>query len=110
MKKIVSMVVVLTVLLTVFSSICVADDRQVVNDGVNKLKRTGLLMKVEGPKFYVHPFIWSELTLDNKEKVLVIFAIHYELNDGDGLLRCEVYNGYSGKRLAKYEPSGSTFY
>jgi len=76
---------------------------------IDGMIQQGQIMRVQYAKYWIHPIVWASLTAEHKEKVAAFCAEHYK-HYGGGAFRSEIYDGYSGKKLAKYGAFGCTIY
>jgi hypothetical protein len=59
---------------------------------------------------YVDPVIWAGIKYDRKEAMCRFLAIYCGKKKGTGLNWVEIYDSYSGKKLAKYDSWGFKVY
>lgn len=97
-------VLVCMILFGVFVSIGHSSDYKQGANLANDLIAAGLIVKHGYGDYYVDPNLWRGMDINKKEVFAFLCACHYYVyGEGDNrTLRSEIYDGMSGKKLAKY--------
>jgi len=108
--RFISMWIIAAVIIAGFGmcEVAKADEAGVVRIVDNMISQ-GIIMRVEYAKYWINPVIWRAIPAIDKEGFAKGCAIHYKYYGG-GAVRSEIYDGYSGKKLAKYGAFGCTIY
>lgn len=85
-------------------SIISAEDKIKYEEGFQKLKDSGILAKIniDLNEVYVFPSTWIQLNVDQKEIVGKALAFYFGYKKGTDLNWVDIYDFYSGKKVAKY--------
>ena len=73
-----------------------------LEESVEQLKKVGIVVRVDPPQAYVNPAVWKNLDIRKKGEFSRTLALYSGAKRGDNLNWVEIYDNYSGKRLAKY--------
>lgn len=107
MKKLLAILVMVVMLL--IPSIAISDPCDVC-EFLDYRIGTGLIMSynIEFNEVYVHPVKWYNTPLIAKKYFLSVASKCFDCHGSTG--RVTIYDGYSGKKLAKFSVWGTTFY
>jgi uncharacterized radical SAM superfamily Fe-S cluster-containing enzyme len=101
----------LIVLLVILSALfCSAEEKPTLRkdqiDLIKAMEKEGFLkMKPELNTAYIHPDFWAGITFDVKKDFAAGLAIYCANIKKTDLYWVEIYDMYSGKKLAKYSQS-----
>ena len=87
------------------------EDRGKVKTAIKEALRKRILMKIneQGNEAWVDPYLWKDMTIENKQKLLITLAKHFDYEGS--LARVNLYDYQSDKKVGTYTLwSGLKFY
>jgi len=72
-------------------------------DNIASMEAKGYIaFEIESNKVYVKPSIWEVMDYKMKENMTAAFAMYCAMKKGNSLVRIDVYDKQSGKKIAEY--------
>lgn len=79
-----------------------------IKKSIRLLQEGGLIMKLDARAnaVFVDPYLWSNVKFDSKQTTAWVMAQWCSIEDNNSTPWVEIKDGYSGKKLAKYDAWG----